>query len=209
MKAIILYDSRSTGGSTDLLVDSIGQQLAENGVYVEKARCKANADYSFIDEFDVVIMGAPVYYLVISSQLLGALLQSNLKRHLRKKNIALFLTCETPEAMAQSVYMPQLKIHLMRNRILSEKIIAPHQIDDEDVIYDFVDEIEEGYRKTIKSSRSGNLQWSDEALEIIESAPPFFSDKIKAALVTYAEQNGIRYITPEVLEEARSSPMGM
>jgi len=209
MKAIILYDSRSTGGSTDRLIDSIGQQLAENGAYVEKARCKATADYSFIREFDVVIMGAPVYYMVVSSQLLGALLQSNLKRYLRQKNIALFLTCGSPEAMAQSVYLPQLKIHLMRNRILSEKIIAPHQIDDEEVIYDFVDEIEKGYRKTFKSSRDGGLQWSDEALELIESAPPFFSDKIKAALIAYAEENGIKYITPEVLDDARSSPMGM
>lgn len=208
MKAIILYDSRSSGGSTDRLIDSIGQQLAENGAYVEKARCKANADYSFIHEFDVVIMGAPVYYMVVSSQLLGALLQSNLKRYLRHKNIALFLTCGSPEAMAQSVYMPQLKIHLMRNRILSEKIIAPHQIDDEDVIYDFVEEIEEGYRKSFKP-RGGDLQWSDEALELIESAPPFFSDKIKAALVAYAEENGIRYITPEVLDDARASPRGM
>ncbi|MBN1928026.1 MAG: protochlorophyllide oxidoreductase [Chlorobiaceae bacterium] len=207
MKAIILYDSRSRGGATDRLIDSIGQQLAEYGAYVEKARCKATADYSFLRDFDVVIMGAPVYYMVVSSQLLGALLQSNLKRYLKNKNIALFLTCGSPVAMAQSVYLPQLKIHLMRNRILSEKIIAPHQIDDEEVIEDFVEEIVDGYRKSFKS-RGGDLQWSDEALELLDSAPPFFSDKIRAALISYAEENGIRYITPEVLDEARASPRG-
>jgi hypothetical protein len=212
MKAIILYDSRSTGGSTDRLIDSIGQQLVETGAYVEKARCKATADYSFVSEFDVVIMGAPVYYLVVSSQLIGALVQSNLKRHLRNKNVALFVTCGSPEPMAQTLYMPQLKIHLMRNRILAEKVIAPHQVGDEDFIANFVDEIDEGYRiarKPRNGFRSDKLQWSSEALEIIGQMPPFFADKIKAALTTYATQNGITRITPEVLDMARSSPMGM
>jgi multimeric flavodoxin WrbA len=208
MKAIILYDSRSTGGSTDRLIDSIGQQLAETGAYVEKARCKATADYSFVSEFDVVILGAPVYYLVVSSQLLGALLQSNLKRYLRNKNIALFVTCGSPEPMAQALYIPQLKIHLMRNRILAERVIAPHQISDEEVIADFVGEIDDEYRKSFKP-RAGEYQWSEEALDIVSSLPPFFADKIKAALYAYAEENGVTYITPEVLDAARSSPRGM
>lgn len=207
MKAIILYDSRTRGGSTDRLIDSIGQQLAETGAYVEKARCKATADYSFLSEFDVVILGAPVYYMVVSSQLLGALLQSNLKRYLRNKKIALFLTCGSPETMAQALYLPQLKLHLMRNRILAEKIIAPHQITDEEVIADFVDEIEEAYRKSFKP-RAGELQWSDDALDMISSLPPFFADKIRSALQVYAEENGITCITPEVLDAARSSPKG-
>jgi hypothetical protein len=212
MRAIILYDSRSTGGSTDKLIDAIGQQLAETGAYVEKARCKATADYSFVSEFDVVILGAPVYYLVVSSQLLGALVQSNLKRYLRNKNIALFVTCGSPEPMAQTLYLPQLKIHLMRNRILAEKVIAPHQVGDEEFIANFVDEIDEGYRQASKPRsgfRADKLQWSDEALEIISQMPPFFADKIKAALAIYAEKNGISRITPEVLDAARSSPMGM
>jgi len=86
MKAIILYDSRSEGGSTDRLVDAIGQKLAEKGADVEKARCRAQGDYSFISEFDLVIMGAPVYYLMVSSQLLGALIQSDLSNRLKTKH---------------------------------------------------------------------------------------------------------------------------
>ena len=61
MRAIILYDSRTSGGSTDRLIDSIGSELAENGAYVEKAKCKATGDYSFLQDFDVVIMGANFY----------------------------------------------------------------------------------------------------------------------------------------------------
>jgi multimeric flavodoxin WrbA len=212
MRAIILYDSRSTGGSTDRLIDSIGQQLAETGAYVEKARCKATGDYSFVSNFDVVILGAPVYYLVVSSQLLGALVQSNLKRHLKNKNVALFVTCGSPEPMAQALYLPQLKIHLIRNRILAERVIAPHQIGDADLIAEFVEEIDNEYRiasRPRSAFRSDKLQWSEDALEIVNQMPPFFSDKIKAALYTYAEQNGITLITPEVLDMARSSPMGM
>jgi|GEM_PF-103445 len=212
MRAIILYDSRSTGGSTDKLIDSIGQQLAETGAYVEKARCKATGDYSFVSNFDVVILGAPVYYLVVSSQLLGALVQSNLKRCLKNKNVALFVTCGSPEPMAQALYLPQLKVHLIRNRILAERVIAPHQIGDEELIADFVEEIDNEYRISTRprsAFRADKLQWSEEALEIIGQMPPFFADKIKAALAVYAEKNGIIHITPEVLDAARSSPMGM
>jgi multimeric flavodoxin WrbA len=207
MRAIILYDSRTSGGSTDKLIDMIGQQLAETGAYVEKAKCKATADYSFIADFDLVIMGAPVYYLVVSSQLLGALVQSNLKKCLKNKKIALFLTCGSPEAMALGVYLPQLKIHLIRNKILVEKIFSPHQANDPEVIGDFVDEIDEAYKKTFKQ-RSGDLEWSDEATEMLNQMPSFFSNKIRGALTTYAKQNGIKVITLEVLDQARSSPMG-
>ncbi|MCF8292146.1 MAG: flavodoxin domain-containing protein, partial [Chlorobium sp.] len=112
MKAVILYDSKTQGGSTEVLIDSIGQLLAESGLYVEKAKCIATADYSFVKEFDIVILGAPVYNFVVSPQLLGAFLQGNLKKHLKKKRVALFLTCGTPESMAAVFYLPQLKIHL-------------------------------------------------------------------------------------------------
>jgi hypothetical protein len=211
LRAIILYDSRSIGGSTDRLIDAIGRELVATGAYVEKAKCRAMADYSFVRDFDIVILGAPVYYLVVSSQLLGALVQSNLKKCLRGKKIALFLTCGSPEPMALTLYLPQLKVHLVRNRILSEKIFAPHQMDDPDAVADFVDEIGEEYEKAVsnKRSRSNGLQWSDEALEMLNSMPSFFSNKIRAALETYAKQNGITLITPEVLDEARSSPMGL
>ncbi|HWQ25503.1 MAG TPA: flavodoxin domain-containing protein [Chlorobaculum sp.] len=207
MRAIILYDSRTSGGSTDKLINMIGEQLAETGAYVEKAKCKATADYSFVKDFDLVIMGAPVYYLVVSSQLIGALVQSNLKKCLKNKNVALFVACGSPEALALGLYLPQLKIHLIRNRILAEKIFAPHQMTDPDVIGDFVDEIDEAYRKTFKQ-RGGDLEWSDEATEMLDQMPSFFANKIRAALTTYAEQNGIKVITLEVLDEARSSPQG-
>jgi multimeric flavodoxin WrbA len=207
MRAIILYDSRTSGGSTDKLINMIGEQLAETGAYVEKAKCKATADYSFVKDFDLVIMGAPVYYLVVSSQLIGALVQSNLKKCLKNKNVALFVACGSPEALALGLYLPQLKIHLIRNRILAEKIFAPHQMTDPDAIGDFVDEIDEAYKKTFKQ-RGGDLEWSDEATEMLDQMPSFFANKIRAALTTYAEQNGIKVITLEVLDEARSSPQG-
>jgi hypothetical protein len=207
MRAIILYDSRTSGGSTDKLINMIGEQLAETGAYVEKAKCKATADYSFVKDFDLVIMGAPVYYLVVSSQLIGALVQSNLKKCLKNKNIALFVACGSPEAMALGLYLPQLKIHLIRNRILAEKIFSPHQMTDPDSIGEFVDEIDKAYRKTFKQ-RGGDLEWSDEAIEMLDQMPSFFSNKIRSALTTYAEQNGIKLITLEVLDQARSSPMG-
>jgi hypothetical protein len=209
MRAIILYDSRTSGGSTDRLIDAIGRELVGMGAYVEKAKCRANADYSFVSDFDVVILGAPVYYLVVSSQLLGALVQSNLKKHLKGKMVALFLACGSPEPMALTMYLPQLKVHLIRNRILSEKIFAPHQMEDEDAIGEFVDEIDEEYTKAIRvRNRSANLQWSEEAQEMLDSMPSFISGKIKATMELYAVQNGITVITPETLSEARSSPMG-
>ena len=147
MKAIILFDSKTSGGSTDRLIDSIGQKLAETGAYVEKAKCKSTGDYSFVKDFDVVIMGAPIYYLVVSSELLGALMQSNLKSCLQGKKIALFLTCGSPELMANLLYLPQLKLNLIGSTILAEKIFAPDQISDPAVIAKYVDELNEAYRK--------------------------------------------------------------
>ncbi|MWV53961.1 flavodoxin domain-containing protein [Chlorobium phaeovibrioides] len=141
MKAIILYDSRSEGGSTDRLVDAIGQKLAGKGMDVEKARCRAQADYSFISEFDLVIMGAPVYYLMVSSQLLGALIQSNLSSMLKNKNTALFLACGSPQPMAELLYMPQMKMNLQGSRILAEKVFAPAETSDMEVIGEYVDTI--------------------------------------------------------------------
>ncbi len=146
MKAIILYDSKSSGGSTDRLIDTIGRKLAETGAYVEKAKCKSTGDYSFVKDFDVVIMGAPIYYLVVSSELLGALMQSNLKSSLQGKKIALFLTCGSPELMANLLYLPQLKLNLIGSTILAEKIFAPDQISDPAVIAKYVDELNNAYQ---------------------------------------------------------------
>ncbi len=146
MRAIILFDSKTAGGSTDKLIDSIGLELAKTGAYVEKARCKTTGDYSFVKDFDVVIMGAPIYYLIVSSQLLGALVQSNLKQYLAGKKVALFLTCGSPELMANLLYLPQLKMNLVNNTILAERIFAPDQISDPNVIAKYVHELNAAYK---------------------------------------------------------------
>ncbi|NTV97754.1 MAG: protochlorophyllide oxidoreductase [Chlorobiaceae bacterium] len=140
MKAIILYDSRTAGGSTDKFVDMVGRKLAEKGAYVEKAKCKSTGDYSFVKDFDAVIIGAPIYYLLVSSQLLGALVQSNLKEALQGKKIGLFLACGSPEPMANLLYLPQLKINLNGTNILTERVLAPQQLLDENIIGKFVDD---------------------------------------------------------------------
>jgi len=147
MRAIILFDSKSSGGSTEKLIDTIGQKLAETGAYVEKAKCKSTGDYSFVKDFDVVIMGAPIYYLLVSSELLGALLQSNLKSCLHGKKIALFLTCGSPELMANLLYLPQLKLNLVGSTIIAEKIFAPDQLADPAVIGNYVDELHTAFTK--------------------------------------------------------------
>jgi len=147
MRAIILFDSKTAGGSTEKLIDSIGQELAKTGAYVEKAKCKTTGDYSFIEDFDVVIMGAPIYYLLVSSQLLGALLQSNLKKYLTGKKVAIFLTCGSPELMANLLYPPQLKMNLVNNTILAEKIFAPDQLSDLTIIEKFVNEVNAAYKE--------------------------------------------------------------
>jgi len=146
MRAIILFDSKTAGGSTDKLIDAIGQELAKTGAYVEKGKCKTTGDYSFVKDFDVVIMGAPIYYLLVSSQLLGALIQSNLKTYLAGKKVALFLTCGSPELMANLLYLPQLKMNLTGNTILAEKIFAPQQLSDPTVIESFVKDVNEAYQ---------------------------------------------------------------
>lgn len=203
MKAIILYDTRSAGGSTDKFVDALGQSLAETGAYVEKGKCKATADYSFVQDFDVVIMGAPVYYLLVSSDLLGSLFQSNLKKCLRRKKIALFLTCGSPEPMAYMMYLPQLKIHLVRNKILAEKVFAPQELSDKQAIDDFVDNILLAYRKALKT-RNSALVWTDEAQELLAQIPSFFRNRIQIAAEEYAEEMGYGEITVNVINEAKA-----
>ncbi len=145
MRAIILFDSKTAGGSTEQLIDSIGLELAKTGAYVEKAKCKTTGDYNFVKDFDVVIMGAPIYYLLVSSQLLGALIQSNLKSYLADKKVALFLTCGSPELMANLLYLPQLKMNLIGNKVLVEKIFSPQQLSDASTIESFIHELNEAY----------------------------------------------------------------
>ena len=203
MKAIILYDTRSAGGSTDKFVDALGSSLAETGAYVEKGKCKATADYSFVQDFDVVIMGAPVYYMIVSSELLGALIQSNLKRYLRRKKVALFLACGSPEPMAYMMYLPQLKLHLVRNKILAEKVFAPQELSNEQAIDEFVTNITQEYKKALKT-RNNSLKWTEEAQELLARIPPFFRNRIRIAAEEYAEEMGYREITANVIDEAKA-----
>ncbi|UZJ40549.1 protochlorophyllide oxidoreductase [Prosthecochloris sp. SCSIO W1101] len=203
MKAIILYDTRSEGGSTDRFVDSLGKSLAETGAYVEKGKCKATADYSFIQDFDVVIMGAPVYYMLVSSELLGSFFQSNLKKYLNRKKVALFLTCGSPEPMAYMMYLPQLKMHLVRNKILTEKVFTPPELSDNQAIDDYVDNILHAYKKALKT-RNNNLIWTDDAQELLAQIPSFFRNRIKIATEEYAEEMGYREITVAVIDEAKA-----
>ncbi|MEI8032745.1 MAG: protochlorophyllide oxidoreductase [Chlorobiaceae bacterium] len=205
MKAVILYDSRSPGGATDALIDAIGLKLLDAGVYVEKARCKAKADYSFVREFDIVILGAPVYYFFVASQLLGAFIQGNLKASLRKKNIALFLTCGSPDAMATVLYLPQLKVHLIRNRILAEKIFAPGDIADDDVVDSFVEEILHEYSKTGRHRAAPmSAKWTREAEDWLQTMPSFLQGKFKGMAEKYAEDMGCEEITLDMLMDARN-----
>ncbi|PWW82114.1 protochlorophyllide oxidoreductase [Prosthecochloris marina] len=203
MKAIILYDTRSEGGSTDRFVESLGKSLAETGAYVEKGKCKATADYSFIQDFDVVIMGAPVYYMLVSSELLGSFFQSNLKKYLNRKKVALFLTCGSPEPMAYMMYLPQLKMHLVRNKILTEKVFTPAELSDNQAIDDYVDNILHAYKKALKT-RNNNLIWADDAQELLAQIPSFFRNRIKIATEEYAEEMGYREITVAVIDEAKA-----
>lgn len=147
LKAIILYDSQSVGGSTERLIDSIGKKLAESEAYVEKARCKPNGDFSFVEEFDLVILGAPIYYLLVASKLSGALGQSSLRDALKGKKVALFVICGSPEPMAQFLYLPQLKMNLDNPVILAEKVFAPDQTSNPQVIAEFTDSILAAYSK--------------------------------------------------------------
>ncbi len=202
MKAVILYDSRTKSGSTEAIIDTIGLQLAESGAYVEKVKCKALADYSFIKDFDLVILGAPVYYFLVSSQLLGALNYGNLKKNLKRKKIAMFLTCGSPEAMAAVLYLPQLKIHLVRNKILVEKIFPSNVLSENTFIDSFVLDVLHEYNKTLKS-RTGSVKWTVEAQEWLESVPSFLQSKIKTGAEEYASEMGYKEITCEMLEEAK------
>ena len=203
MKAIILYDSRSSNGSTESVIDAIGLGLAESGVYVEKAKCKAMSDYSFVKDFDLVILGAPVYYFIVASQLLGALIHGNLKKNLKRKKIALFLTCGTPEVMAAVLYLPQLKIHLVRNKILVEKIFAPGVHAGSGVLDEFVDDLLHEYKKIV-TPKVLSAKWTDEATEWLQALPSFMKEKFRIMAEEYADDMGYDEITLEMLAEARN-----
>ena len=207
MKAVILYDSKTSGGSTEAIIDTIGLKLAESGAYVEKVKCKALADYSFIREFDLVILGAPVYYFLVASQLLGALNYGNLKKNLKRKKIAMFLSCGSPEAMAAVLYLPQLKIHLISNKILVEKIFPSNVLQENSVIDTFVNDVLQAYNKT-SSQAALSAKWTDESREWLQTIPSFLQSKFKTMAEEYAENMGYKEITLEMLQLARDEMGG-
>jgi flavorubredoxin len=141
MKAIILYDALSTGGSTDRIIDAIGEYLVKNGFYVEKAKTPPRADYSFLEEFDLVLLGSPIYNLQLSPNLSGALNRSNLLKMLAGKKVATFIICGGPELSAAFLYMPQLKLRLLRSEIIAEKIFGLTEKNNPQSPIDFADEI--------------------------------------------------------------------
>lgn len=144
MKAIILYDALTTGGSTDRIIDTIGQTLVERGFYVEKAKTPPRADYSFLEEFDVVILGTPIYNLAMSPNFIGALNQSNLLEKAKNKLVAFFMVFGGPEVTAQFLYRPQLSLRLLNHKVIAEKLFGLVEKNNPQAPVEFADEI---YRK--------------------------------------------------------------
>jgi predicted O-methyltransferase YrrM len=130
MKAIILYDSLSVGGSTDKLIDSFGLRLAELGATVEKARTIPHADYSFVEEFDTVIIGSPIYNFMLAKNLVDTFKESNLLAHLKGKNVATFIICGGPEVIAPLLYESQLQYQLTGQHIVAGEIFGMSKKDD-------------------------------------------------------------------------------
>ncbi|MCG8346029.1 MAG: PCP reductase family protein, partial [Chlorobiales bacterium] len=122
---------------------------------------------------------------------------------LRRKKVALFLTCGSPEPMAYMMYLPQLKIHLVRNKILAEKVFTPQELSDEQAIDEYADTIAEAYTKALKT-RNKSLVWTEEALELLARIPSFFRDRIRIAAEEYAEEMGYGKITVTVINEAKA-----
>ncbi|MCS7012166.1 MAG: protochlorophyllide oxidoreductase [Chloroherpetonaceae bacterium] len=143
MKAIILYDALTTGGSTDRIIDTIGQTLVEKGVYVEKAKTPPRADYSFLEEFDLIILGTPIYNLAMSPNFVGALNQSNLLESIKKKLVAFFMVFGGPELTAQFLYRPQLSLRLLNHNVIADKLFGLTEKNNPQAPIDFANEIYE------------------------------------------------------------------
>ncbi|MDX2127945.1 MAG: protochlorophyllide oxidoreductase [Chloroherpetonaceae bacterium] len=141
MKAIILYDALSTGGSTDRIIDAIGERLVHYGFYVEKAKTPPFADYSFLEEFDLVLIGSPIYNLALSPGLSQTLDKSNLLQSMKGKDIATFLICGGPELTAAFLYMPQLTLRLFGLNIVAQKIFGLAEKNNPESPLKFADEI--------------------------------------------------------------------
>lgn len=124
MNAIILYDALTTGGTTDRIITSIGETLAAKGVYIEKAKVVPHADYSFLNEFDVIILGSPIYNFTPSPDLVAAFGNTNLLASMEGKPVAYFIICGGPELTAEVLYKPQFLLRLRRQNIIADKIFG-------------------------------------------------------------------------------------
>ncbi|MBC8043838.1 MAG: NAD(P)H-dependent oxidoreductase [Rhizobacter sp.] len=141
MKAIILYDALSEGGTTDRIITSIGETLAAKGVYIEKAKTPPLADYSFLSEFDVIILGSPIYNFTPSPNLTEAFGRSNLLKSMLGKKVALFIICGGPELTAELLYKPQFTARLLRHNVIADKIFGMTEKNNPQSPVRFADEI--------------------------------------------------------------------
>ena len=86
----------------------------------------------------------------------------------------MFLTCGSSEAMAAVLYLPQLKIHLITNKILVEKIFPSNVLHENSIIDEFVIDVLQAYNNT-SSQKALSAKWTDHATasqaSIIDSFP--------------------------------------
>jgi hypothetical protein len=137
MKAIILFDCYQRGGKTEQMIDAMGQEFVKSGMYVEKGLIVPNADYSFLEEFDVVVIGSPIYNLMLSKNVGTTLAQGNIVRNLTGKKIGLFVVCGGPEISAELLYLPQLRIPLLKHEVVAEKAFGMESKDNPEGPVDF------------------------------------------------------------------------
>lgn len=132
MKAIILFDCYQRGGKTEQIIDAIGQEFVKSGMYVEKGLIVPNADYGFLEEFDLVIIGSPIYNLMLSKNVGTTLAQGNITKNLEGKKVGVFVICGGPEISAELLYLPQFKIALLKHDIIAEKAFGMESKEDPD-----------------------------------------------------------------------------
>ncbi len=114
------------------------------------------------------------------------------------------MTCGSSQSTAAVLYLPQLKMHLIRNKILVETIFPPDVLSEGDAVEIFVEDVLHQYNKSLKS-RGLSAKWTQEAQEWFQSMPSFMQGKFRTMAEEYAEEMGYKEITLAVLEEARDT----